>query len=189
MKKEEIMRLFPIETERLVLRLATTDDVGLIQSAKESRAADVLRRWMSWSSDEGMSVNGTISYLTMANDAANKRCIAVLGVDKTTGAHVLSTGLDAEDDEFKIISTGWWLSGDSEGKGLAYEGMTGLINTCRTKTDMQKMTSSRYEGNIRSGQLMERLGFEHIETTHKTHRCHLNGKMMDEYEYELEFRK
>ena len=184
MNRQEIERLFPIETTRLLLRLATLDDATLIQTAKESYA-DVLRRWMSWSSDENMSLQGTIDYLEMANSDENTRCIAILVVDKETGAHVLSTGLDGEDDDFQIISTGWWLSAGHEGKGLAFEGMQGLINLCRQHAICQKIISSYYEGNDRSQKLMERLGFQHTNTKIKTHRCHLNGEMMDEIEYEM----
>lgn len=185
MKKEEIVKLFPIEMERLVLRLATLDDAHLIQVAKESRASDVLRRWMSWSSDEGMSMQGTINYLNMACAEDNRRNIALLGVDKVTGAHVVSTGLDAEDDDFQEVATGWWLSDGHEGKGLAFEAVRALIDVCRKNAVTKKITCSHYEGNERSGNLMRRLGFEYIGTRAKDHRCHLNGEMLDCLDYEL----
>lgn len=185
MNRQEIERLFPVETTRLILRLATMDDAALIQSAKESRAADVLRRWMSWSSDEAMSMQGTLDYLAMATSDDNTRFVAVLAVDKETGCHVLSTGLDGEDDDFQTASTGWWLSEGHEGKGLAFEGMQALIDLCRRHSICHKITTSYYEGNDRSQKLMERLGFQHTNTKIKTHRCHLNGEMMDEIEYEM----
>lgn len=186
MKKEALVKLFPIETDRLKLRLITQGDAHLIQSAKESRAADVLRRWMSWSSDEAMSMQGTLDYLDIATAPDNTRCIGVIAVDKATGGHVLSTGLDAADDDFKSISTGWWLSAGHEGKGLAYEGMQALIQFCRDQKIGQKITADYYEGNERSRKLLERLGFQHVGTKAKNHRCHLNGEMMDEHNYELE---
>ena len=189
MKKEEIVKLFPIETERLIVRVATIDDVDLIQAAKESCDADILRRWMSWSSDEGMSMQGTIDFLTMANSADNKTNVALLAVDKTTGGHVVSTGLDAEDGDFQVISTGWWLSQGHEGKGLAYEAMRGLLDVMAAQTDSQKMTASHYEGNVRSGNLMRRLGFIHTQTHLKNHRSHLTGEMLDVYDFELELQK
>lgn len=189
MKKEDILKLFPIETERLRLRVATLDDNRLIQDAKEAVDGNILRRWMSWSNDEGMSMLGTVNYLNMVSSPQNKRNIALLAVDKLTGEHVLSTGLDAEDDDFQVIATGWWLGHGHEGKGLAYEGMRGLLDMMSLNTDCQKMTAAYYEGNQRSKSLMHRLGFQHVNTTHKTHCCHLDGEMMDEYEYELEIRR
>lgn len=185
MRKEEIMRLFPIETDRLKLRLVTNGDAHLIQKAKESRSPDVLRRWMSWSSEEAMSMQGTIDYLSMATDFDNTRNISLIAIDKATGNHVLSTGLDGADDDFTSITTGWWLSEGHEGKGLAYEGMSALIQFCRDQNIGQKITADYYEGNERSRKLLERLGFQYIGTKPKAHRCHLNGEMMDILNYEL----
>lgn len=184
MNKQNIINLLPITTDRLILRVATLADARLIQDAKESRDANLLRRWMSWSSDEGMSMQGTIDYLNRADTDA--RTIALLGVDKATGAHVLSTGLDAEDDDFQTISTGWWLSANNEGKGLAFEGMSALINFCKLNRVCQTMTSAHYEGNERSQNLMLRLGFLYKNTEDKAHQCHLNGIMVDVLNYELE---
>jgi RimJ/RimL family protein N-acetyltransferase len=186
MKKEDILKLLPIETERMRLRVATLNDNYLIQDAKESCDADVLRRWMSWTSDEGMSMLGTTNFLNMVSSPKNKRNIALLGVDKFTGEHILSTGLDALDDDFQTVSTGWWLSGANQGKGLAYEGMIALIQFCRDHNICQRLLSDHYEGNVRSQSLMQRLGFRHFKTEPKAHHCHLNGEMMDILNYELE---
>ena len=184
MNKNDITQHFTIATDRLILRLATMADAQMIQNAKESRDDNLLRRWMSWSSDEGMSMQGTIDFMNRA--AIDARTIAILGVDKNSGQHVLSTGLDAEDDDFQIISTGWWLSAGHEGKGLAYEGMNALITFLRDKTDCKTCLSCHYEGNIRSQNLMLRLGFQHIGTKPKSHQCHLTGEMMDELDYRLD---
>lgn len=183
MKKQDIINLLPIETEQLSLRLATLADATLIQNAKESRDVALLRRWMSWSSDEGMSMQGTIDYLTRAESDA--RIIALLAVDKVMRRHVLSTGLDAEDDDFNTISTGWWLSYGHEGKGLAYEGMSALIDFCKVNHVCKTLTSCHYEGNERSQLLMERLGFQYVRTQPKAHQCHLNREMVDVLDYEL----
>lgn len=189
MRKEEILNLLPIETERMRLRVATLNDNYLIQDAKESCDEEVLRRWMSWSSDEGMSMLGTVNYLNMVSSPKNKQNIALLGVDKWTGEHILSTGLDAEDDDFQTVSTGWWLSSANQGKGFAYEGMNALIQFCRDHNICQKLMANHYEGNTRSQKLMHRLGFQHFRTEAKAHRCHLNGEMMDVLNYELEIRE
>jgi ribosomal-protein-alanine N-acetyltransferase len=183
MKKQDILKLLPITADRLIIRVATLGDAQLIQDAKESRDANLLRRWMSWSSDEGMSMKGTIDYLARAD--SDSRTIALLAVDKLTGAHVLSTGLDAEDDEFNTISTGWWLSHGHEGKGLAYEGMSAVIDFCKVNRVCKTLTSDHYEGNERSQSLMQRLGFQYIKTQPKAHQCHLDGVMYDVLNYEL----
>jgi len=183
MNKDKILKLFPIETERLKIRVAHMDDANIIQKAKESRDANLLRRWMSWSSEAGMSMQGTIGYLNLAQ--FNERTIAFLAVDKQTGAHVLGTGLDAEDDDFKTISTGWWLSHGHEGKGLAFEGMSALIDFCKANHICETITSCHYEGNERSRSLMKRLRFSYIKIQPKAHQCHLNRQMLDILDYEL----
>jgi RimJ/RimL family protein N-acetyltransferase len=184
MNKATLQQLFPLVTDRLIVRLATMDDAQMIQDAKTSRPDDLLRRWMSWSSPEGMSMQGTIDYMQRA--ATDFRTVAVLAVDKNTGHHVLSTGLDTEDDAFHVISTGWWLSAGHEGKGLAFEAMAALITLLRHQTDCQTCLSDHYEGNIRSQNLMHRLGFRHIGTQPKAHICHLNGEAMDILNYRLD---
>lgn len=183
MKKHDILNLLPLTTERVILRVATLDDAQLIQNAKESIDANLLRRWMSWSSEEGLSMKDTSGYLDRAE--SDERTLALLGVDKVTGAHVLSTGLDAEDDDFDIASTGWWLSAGHEGKGLAYEGMKALIDFCKVNKVCKTLTSCHYEGNARSQNLMLRLGFEYTGTEENAHCCHLDGAMYDVLNYEL----
>lgn len=183
LNKKNIISYFPVITDRLTLRVATIDDAQLIQDAKEKHDPNILRRWMSWSSDEGMSMQGTLDYLMKAE--TDMRTIALLGVDKTTGAHVLSTSLDAEDDGFDAVSTGWWLSDGHERKGLAYEGMSALVNFCRVNRVCQTLKSCHYEGNERSQNLMLRLGFVYTGTDRKAHRCHLDGVMYDVLNYEL----
>ena len=134
-------------------------------------------------------MKGTLDFLGMAHATDNKVNVPLLAINKKTGEHILSTGLDAEDGDFQIISTGWWLSHGHEGKGLAYEAMRGLLDIMVAQTDSQKMTASHYEGNYRSGNLMRRLGFIHTQTHLKNHCSHLTGEMLDVYDFELELQK
>lgn len=184
MKKEDIVKLFPIETDRLVIRVATLEDAALIQAAKDSLAPDILRRWMCWSNEEGMSMKGTLDYLTMTE--TSNRNIAFLALDKTSGGHVLNTGLDAEDDDFHTASTGWWLSAGHQGQGLAFEGMKAVIDVYQQSDIFRTLTANHYEGNDRSRHLMLHLGFQYVETKPKAHICHLDGRAMDVHEYRLE---
>lgn len=187
MKKEDILRLFPVETERLVLRSASLSDARLIQDAKEARS-DILRKWMAWSDEEGMSMQGTLSFLHLCLAPDNRRDIGLLALDKATGALAVMSGFNAEDDDFRIFSTGWWVGEGFEGKGLAFEAMSKLLELARSPIGAELARASFYEGNARSQSLMERLGFQHTQTHIKNHRNFLDGALMDtfDYEYKLE---
>ena len=176
--------MFPIETERCFIRHASLQDIDIVKRAMEDRDED-LRRWMSWSSDEGMSRAGVESYISNGLDANNRTDIPLFAFDKETGAFVLATGIHGNDDKFLETPTGWWVSKDFEGKGYAFEVMGTLIEFSFRMIGVQKITTEYYADNLRSKNLMERLGFKYVRTENNTHRCHLNGEMMDEHKYEL----
>lgn len=184
MKKEEIVNYIPLETERMILRQPMLDDVDMIQRAKEARA-DILREWMSWSNDHGMSRQGVVDYLE--SSAKSPVSIPLIGVDKMHGQFVIATGIDAEDKYFRLISTGYWVDAPYEGKGYAFEAMLALFNFLAQTVGAERVEMGFYEGNARSRKLMERLGLGYIRTDEKAHRCHLDGRMMDVIKYAKDF--
>jgi RimJ/RimL family protein N-acetyltransferase len=188
MKKAEIVKLFPIETDRLIIRQPTLDDVPALQAAMKARDK-TLRKWMSWTSDEGMSAEGTAGYITSGQNPDNTLGIPLIAVDKDTEQFVLATGIHAKDDDFQTLLTGWWIAADYEGKGMAFEAMTALNNLSFSVIGTERIETEYYADNIRSKNLMERLGFVYVTTKPKAHSSHLDGQMMDIHEYILERKK
>lgn len=184
MKKTDILKLLPLETERLIIRRSTLDDVDALQRATWQRA-EILRKYMSWTSEEGMSRAGTAGYIQNGLNPDNTRDIPLIAVDKTNAQFVLATGLHAKDDDFKVLMTGWWIAADYEGQGLAFEAMSALNTFSFDVIGTENIETEYYEDNIRSRNLMERLGFIYSRTQEKSHRCHLDSHMMDIHEYIL----
>lgn len=185
MKKQDIINLFNIQTERLMIRVGGLNDAEKIQRAKESNATS-LKKWMSWTSEEGMSMQGTIDFLNLCT--SNTTDICILGEERTTGNLALISGYSAEDEDFQSFITGWWLAAGCEGKGLAYEGMTAILDSAHHKIKSYVAKAGFYEGNIRSKNLIERLGFQQVSHTTKNHTCHLDGSLMDTFDYELRWK-
>ncbi len=185
MKKTDILKLLPLETERLTIHPSTLNDVDKLQEAMRRRDKE-LRKWMSWSSDEGLSRQGTLGYIQNGVVLTNTLDIPLIAVDKINSRFVLATGLHAKDEDFKALLTGWWIDKDYEGKGMAFEAMTALNNLSFNIIGTQTIEAEYYEDNIRSRNLIERLGFKYKCTKLKSHCCHLDGHMMDIHKYILE---
>ncbi|HRK98700.1 MAG TPA: GNAT family protein [Alphaproteobacteria bacterium] len=184
MKKDEILKYIPLETERLWIKCPTLDDVDMLQSAKKAREK-ALREWMSWSDDAGMSRQGVVDYITQS--ATNPCAIPLIGMEKDTGKFAIATGVDSDDDDFSTISTGWWLAEGYEGKGLAFEAMKKVFDLLKETIGTKIVNSQFYNGNTRSHNLMERLGMHYVETVPKSHTSHLTGEQLDVIKYERIF--
>ncbi len=185
MNKNTIVTHLPIRTERMTIRVPTLDDVDAVQNAKEARE-EPLRRWMSWSDDYGMSHEATVKWITDA--AQNQNIVPLIAIDNATGNFVLSSGLDAEEEGFARISTGWWLADGYEGRGFAYEAMAAIYEFMDTVINAHTVEAAFYAGNTRSRNLMERLGMTYVGIEHQTHTSHLTGELMDVITYRKTFR-
>ncbi len=184
MKKTDILKHLPIITERLIIRHAAPDDVVDIHAAKMARAED-MRRWMSWSSPEGMTREATEKFIGLGRDPQS-RVLPLIARTRANDDFVVMSGTDALDDTFTAISTGWWVAKPYEGQGLAFEAMTAILRFAFEQAQVQTITSCYYEGNSRSRSLMERLGFTFERIEENGHRSHLTGELHNVHHYCLE---
>lgn len=173
MTPDQILSYLPIETARLIIRMPTMADADSIQNAKGSNVTE-LKRWMSWSSDEGLSMQGTLNFLNSMDE--NPRSIPLIAIEKATGDFVLSTGIDGDTDDFSVISTGYWINKKFEGKSYAFEAMSAIRDFVFETIQAQKLVISYYEGNVRSQNLVYRLGLGHEHLTDETHHSHYDGR-------------
>ncbi len=184
MQKTDILQHLPIQTDRLIIKQVTLDDVDDIQNAKMERADD-MRRWMSWSSPEGMTRAAAEAYIKQGLDPQS-RILPLVARTRANSGLVMMSGMDAEDDSFTTISTGWWVAKPYEGQGLAFEAMTAILRFALEQAAVKTITSCYYEGNKRSQSLMERLGFVFDHLEENGHRSHLTGELKHVYHYRLE---
>lgn len=184
MNRQEIEAHLPIRTERMTLRVPTLDDVDMIQQAKERREVE-LRRWMSWSDDYGMSRAATHEYIN--NVHSNPASIPLIGVGRNDGRFIIATGLDAEAEDYSVISTGWWLADGYEGRGYAFEAMSALYHFMEAVIGARTVEAGFYAGNARSQNLMERLGMSYANSEPQSHTSHLTGERCDTIYYRRDF--
>lgn len=182
MRKQDIIKLLPLETERTIIRQPTMGDLDAIQCAKESRETD-LRRWMCWSNDHGISRAGAEEWIKLQYEDTTSLGLSVF--DKTTGEFIMATGMDGEDEDFQVVHSGYWIIKSYEGKGIAFEVMTHIFDFAFNTVKAKRIEMQFYEGNTRSRNLMERLGMTYDSTDPKAHTSHLTGEKLDVIKYRI----
>ena len=166
----------PIVTPRLVLRPATLADADEIPLAKQG-VWDQLQLWMSWAYDGEETHEATLKRFS---DTDRKKLDVLLGRCRDTGKIVLFTGLAEEPEEGPdVYHTGYWVTKDFLGKGYATEGTNAAIRYAFNVLGAKKITIAYYEGNDKSRNIIDKLGFQYDYTQEKgKDRCS-DGALMD----------
>lgn len=167
---------WPVRTERLSIRPATTEDLealGRIQNLPE------VATWLP-------STTGTQAdyLLRMGRDQLLPRTLAVLLDSVIIGElylHVTSgwaqreVADDARDCEAEI---GWGLDPAYQGHGYATEAASELVRLCFEVLGVRRITAGAFADNDRSLRIMERLGMRQ-ETRGVRTTLHRSGSWVD----------
>ncbi len=172
------------ETERLYFRQPIIDDAPAMQAIKEANWSE-LQKWMNWSADNQFGMDATKSFITEFTpaDAEKGGCI-MFGFHKQTHDLVMVGGYNATGED-GVVATGYWGNIDYLGQGYATEKTRGIIDYIFNQTSSHKIVITYYDDNHASRRIIEKCGFEFVETLPKNHKCNLNGNMMDEHCYAL----
>jgi RimJ/RimL family protein N-acetyltransferase len=160
-----------LETERLLLRPITLDDVGLLV---ELDSDPEVMRYLTGRPSTRAEVETTV------HENLGRRWIAT---DKETGEFVgwfgLVPGPDASFDVGYRLRREWW------GLGLGTEGTQALIDAAFGVVEARRVTAQTMAVNTRSRRVMERCGMRHVRTFHCEWDDPLPGTEEGEVEYEL----
>jgi RimJ/RimL family protein N-acetyltransferase len=172
------------KTERLYFRQPAIDDAPAMQAIKQTNWSEI-QKWMSWSFDDQFGMDATIDFITKFTpaDAEKGGCI-MFAFHKDTHDLVMVGGYNAT-DEIGVVTTGYWGNIDYLGQGYATEKTHGMIDYIFNQTSAHKIVITYYDDNHASRRVIEKCGFEFVETLPQNHKCHLNGDMMDEHCYAL----
>jgi RimJ/RimL family protein N-acetyltransferase len=150
----------PIQTPRLILRPKQSGD-GETASAAVAETWDDLRRWMSWAEDLGdFSIEKMETHARQAMARLILReDIQMVGIEKATGAQVITCGLHRFDWQGPLCEIGYWVRKSAQGRGFATEAANALVRYAFGALRMKRITLTCASENIASKRVAERLNF------------------------------
>ncbi len=163
-----------IKTPRLLLRRPTIDDLDVIQNAK-IRAWPELQKWMSWAYDSEKELESTLRFIN--GEVGDPLC----GFDRLSGDFIIATGIDQ--DKKSVFKTGYWVAPNYLGKGYATESTNALLRYAFSALNASAITTEHYEGNDKSRNVIEKLGFEYVGIADKSHNRCSNGEPLAIHQY------
>lgn len=172
------------ESDRLYFREPNTSDIETLH-IEAQKVWPELRLWMSWTSMETYSIEDAKEFaVDFTKEQREKGGQWMFGFHKNTHDFVVSTGLAVFEDG-EIYETGYWVAQSYLGQGYATEATLGVLKYAFEIFGAKKITLSYYEGNEPSRRIIEKCGFEFVETLPKNHKCHADGQFMDEHCYAM----
>jgi len=172
------------ESDRLYYRIPTLDDAQAMQTIKEANWPE-LQKWMNWSSDDQFDMDATIAFIRdiVAEDHKKGGCL-LFAFHKQTHDLVMIGGLNATNIP-DIYSTGYWGNVDYLGQGYATEKTMATLQYAFNVLGAKQVDIAYYDGNEASRRIIEKCGFEFVETLPQNHKCHADRVMMDEHCYAI----
>lgn len=173
---------WPVRTDRLTLRPATTDD---LEATWQIRRREEVNRWLT-------RAPATLEeHLTFFADPASLAKTVVVELD---GEVIGDLMLQVEDawgqaevaDRARGVQAelGWVLHPDHAGRGYATEALRELIRLCFEELGVRRVTAYCFAANEASWRLMERVGMRR-ETTTVRDSLHRSGEWLDGMGYAL----
>lgn len=152
---------FRIETERLILRPVRIEEADLVLDYYQ-RNKEFLRRWDP-PKPEGFYTNDFwIKKITQMTDElfTDKSCRFYL-FDKTE-TKVFGTVhfANIERGPFQNCRLGYQLDKDLEGKGYMSEAVSAALKFAFNELNLHRIEANYVPDNLRSGKVLERMGFE-----------------------------
>ncbi len=173
-----------IYTTRLTLR-APTDDDAVELNAAMNEVWPELQQWMSWAADGQQTLQSTQAYIAMTKENAQAGSVPLIGTCKQSGRFVIASGLDLIEGTKDEYATGYWVSKDFLGKGYATESTNAVIRYAFGKLNAKKIHIEYYDGNAKSKNVIDKLGFTFAHTQKDGHICFADGKPYDIHKYEM----
>ncbi len=147
MKNQEYLELFPITTERLIIRLCQKEDVELLlKTDKQEKTQKYLGGIKNKSREE------RLEFIKEKIGRSTTICLK----DNTPIGFI---GLKIKEDNYAEI--GYLLDYDYWKNGYCLEACQKLLEIAFEKLDLTKVIADTVEGNIDSQRVLEKLGFEY----------------------------
>ena len=169
-----------IKTDRIILRGPIMDDLEKFQAAKEEVWGD-LQNWMSWASDDEKDIEPMRQHIGKQLDNFNPEDVMLLGIHPINGEFMLATGFhNCGENEY---STGYWVAKKYLGQGYATESCNAILQYLFKAKKARAVHLAHFEGNIKSANVIKKLGFTLDKIDPKSARQFSSGLMLDHYKY------
>lgn len=166
-----------IETARLVIRLAGTDDAVPMQTAIEESFVE-LAAWMPWAAN-GQTLDETRAYRrrAMAKFLLREE-LAYSIFDRENGGFIGNIGIHNIDWDIPSCEIGYWLRTSLTGRGYMTEAVNALTAMCFETLGAQRVQICCEAGNERSAAVATRAGYQ-LEGQLRNHRRDTKGNLAD----------
>lgn len=171
----------PIETPRLILRPVQAGDGAAMTEAKQE-TWDQLTQWMPWAKGDHSPEAGEVWVRRNQVQFILRENIAIVGIEKESGRHVIWTGLHRFNWHTRRFEIGYWVRQSAQGNGYATESTNALIRYAFNVLRARRVEIYHAEGNDRSRNVIEKLGFEH-EAVRKLGTELPDGTFVTSYDY------
>ena len=150
----------PIQTSRLLLRPKQAGD-GETASLAISETWEDLHHWMRWAEDPDDFSAEKMEIRTRQAMARYilREDIQLVGIEKATGAQVITCGLHRLDWAGRLCDIGYWVRKSAQGRGFASEAANVLVRYAFGPLEMKRVALTCALENIPSKRIAERLGF------------------------------
>ena len=178
MKNEKFISLLPIETERLIIRPTSTEDIDMILKMDKQ---EVTQKYLG-----GIKNKTREERIAFLEKKASKFKDNIAGsltiVLKETNIPIGFIGLSIDDNN-NNAEISYIYDQEYTNKGYCTEASKKLLEIAFKKLELKKVYADTIEGNISSVRVLEKLGFKHEGTRRK--QAYL--KEMNEYYDFLDF--
>ena len=173
---------WPVRTDRLLIRPATTEDV---EAVWQVRRLDEVNRWITRAPE-------TIGdFRDQFQDPDTLSRTLVLELDGVVIGDLMLRLEDAWSQSEVAAQArhvqaelGWVLHPDHAGRGYASEAVRELIRLCFEDLGLRRVTASCFADNVASWRLMERVGMRREACTRRD-ALHRSGQWLDGLAYAL----
>jgi len=173
---------WPVRTDRLVLRLANSDD---LEATWQIRRIPSVSRWLTSAADD------RAQYTEKFLDPKRLSKMLVLERDGAVVGDMMLAIRDAwaqaeVADQARAVQAelGWVVDPAYAGQGLATEAARAVLRICFEDLGLRRVTAQCFADNVASWRLMERLGMRREQYTVRDS-LHRSGKWMDGMAYAI----
>lgn len=162
MKNAKLIAMLPLETERLIIKATSVDDIDMILKMDKQ---ELTQKFLGGVKNKTREER--IIFLEKKASKFTENIVGSLTVClKKDNTPIGFTGLDInEDDNNAEIS--YIYDEDFTGKGYCTEACKKLIDVAFNNLNLNKIFADTIEGNIASSRVLEKLGFSHEGTRRK----------------------
>lgn len=171
---------YPLETNRLILRSWQLDDVDDFYEYASVEGVGEMAGW-----PHHVDINTSMIVLKSFIAADNVYAIVEKSSNKVIGSfgfHKSWASKDTRYEDLNVIEIGYVLAKSHWGKGYIPEVVEEIIRACFEDWNLDAVSVSHFDGNEQSKRVIEKSGFEYVDTT-ETSLEQLDDKKVILYRY------